>query len=200
MPLTPWNPPSRAEPSKRRRGEATTEPIYLAVGKATSRWEHAESAFIKLFQLLCESHSLAVCRAYGCIVSAAGRAEALNAAAVEFFERRKLKTPDELTSLIRAFGEAGGYRNKIAHGIASGCSSEDGEHLGYYLMPPSYATRHRGTSRPDERWWMTAKYFYLATNIDSCAGRFEDILNESMRLLLQLNDRFSVLPLSEFHP
>ena len=200
MSLPDWIPPSRTEPSQKWRGETSTEVIYLAAGRATSLWEHAESALIKLFQLFCESRSLAVCRAYGSIVSASGRAEALNSAAAEFFERRRLPVPDSVKVLIREFGKAGGFRNKIAHGMAAGCHAETGEHLGYYLMPPSYAMRHRGTSRPSEAWWLTAKYFFLASEINSCSSRFETILNEAMRLMLKINEEFSVLPPAELHP
>jgi hypothetical protein len=200
MALKAWNPPAREEPSRQRRGEISTDRIYLAVGRAMSRWEHAESALIKLFQLLCESESLAVCRAYGSIVSAAGRSEALLAASLEFYARRELLPPIELTSLIKAFGVAGGFRNKIAHGIVTGCDAPDGEHLGYYLMPPSYTTRHRATPRPAERWWLSAKYFYVVSDIESCSSRFEELLMEAMRLLIDMNDRYKMVPYGELHP
>jgi hypothetical protein len=47
-------------------------------------WEHAESALIKLYQLLCETKSLAACRAYGTAESVFARYLAQKYAAEEF--------------------------------------------------------------------------------------------------------------------
>ncbi len=60
-----WKPPSKMVASAAYAGEESTSVIHEAVGRALGTWEHAESALIKLYQLLCETKSLAACRAYG---------------------------------------------------------------------------------------------------------------------------------------
>ena len=200
MPLAVWQPPIRIEPSASHKGEATFEVIHASVGGALSQWEFVETVCLKLFQLFCETPSLAACRAYGTIISGAGRIQALEAASVEFFRRRGEPYPEDLTALLRAAQKGGGFRNKIAHGVATGCRDEAGASYGYYHMPASYAARHREISLPTERWWLAADYFYVCADIQNCKDRFEALVSEGMRLILELNTQYRVLQDSQFHP
>ena len=74
--------------SAKYTGEEKTSVIHEVVGPALGTWEHAESALIKLYQILCETKSLAACRAYGTTESVPARYFALRYAAKEFFANR----------------------------------------------------------------------------------------------------------------
>ena len=71
---------------------------------------------------------------------------------------------------------------------------------GYYLCPPSYASRRRATPRPNERWGLGAGYFYRAKEINHICLRAEQILKSTMTLVMYLNEKYSVLEGWEFHP
>jgi hypothetical protein len=195
IPVPRWAPPARVMPSADFHGEASTAPIHEAVGRALSAWEHAESAFIKLYQLLCESVSFAPCRAYGTIESVFGRHLALKYAAEEFFLNRDKVELKIVLDLIKVYNEASTYRNQIAHGMAMQ------PHMhGYFLSPASYSSRRRETPRPDVMWGFGASYFYRVKEIDHCSQHFTNILNGAMTLAMELNSKYDILEPGEFHP
>lgn len=125
-----WKAPSCIVPSEAYSGEQSTAPIHEAVGRALSTWEHAESALIKLYQLLCETKSLAACRAYGTLESVYARHLALKYAAREFFVSRDTADLTLALPLIKVYEKAGQYRNQIAHGMAIQPHAH-----GYFLAP-----------------------------------------------------------------
>jgi hypothetical protein len=182
-------------PSDVFRGSESTAPIHEAVGRALSMWEHAESANIKLFQLLCETKSFAACRAYGTLDSVFARHLAIRYAAEEFFISRDERDFLDLKKHINVYNNTGQYRNQIAHGMAVQPHAH-----GYFLCPPSYASRRRQTPRPKERWALGADYFYRVKEIDHISLRFEQILKSTMTLVIYLNEKYSVLEGWEFHP
>jgi hypothetical protein len=85
MSLPKWQPPKTQKPSGQNRGESEKAPIFEAVGRALSEWEHAEMAMARLFGALIESESDAAALAYGTINGANGRREAISYASEEFF-------------------------------------------------------------------------------------------------------------------
>lgn len=190
-----WEKPSSKEPSPSFQGEKTTSTIHEAVGRSLSMWEHMESAFIKLFQLFCETKSLAACRAYGTSESIFSRYLALKYAAEEFFTSRDSGDLQLTLSLLNTYKEIGEYRNQIAHGMAM---SPHG--YGYFLCPPSYSSRRRKTPIPTKLWGLGAKYIYRVAEIDRFRDRFEQVLNSTMSLVLYLNEKYSVLDDKDFHP
>lgn len=194
-PLEKWVAPSRIEPSEEFSGEDSTAPIHEAVGRSLSMWEHAESANIKLFQLLCETKSFAACRAYGTLDSVFSRHHALKYSAEEFFRDRDDEDLNTLKSLVNAYNKAGQYRNQVAHGMAVQPHAH-----GYFLCPPSYASRRRDTPNPKEKWALGADYFYRVTEIDYITSRFQKILESTMSLVMYLNDKYKVLEPGDFHP
>jgi len=194
-PPPPWKAPSRVVPSEVYLGEQSTSPIHEAVGQALSTWEHAESTLIKLFQLLCETKSLAACRAYGTLESVFARHLALKYAAEEFFVAREAADLPLVLSLIKVYNETGPYRNQIAHGVAMQPHA-----FGYFLCPASYSSRRRETPYQTELWGFGASYFYRASEIEHCRNRFEQILNATMSLVLYLNEKYKVLEDADFHP
>ncbi len=193
-PPAKWSPPIRTVPSANFVGEDSTAPIHQAVGRALSAWEHAESALIKLYQLLCESKSLAACRSYGTIESVFGRHLALKYAAEEFFLHREEADLKFVLGFIKTYNEASAYRNQIAHGMAMQPHA-----FGYFLCPASYASRRREIPRPDIMWGFGASYFYRVSEIDSCANHFTNILNAAMTLAMELNVKYKILAPGAFH-
>ena len=190
-----WKPPSKMVASAAYAGEESTSVIHEAVGRALGTWEHAESALIKLYQLLCETKSLAACRAYGTTESVFARYLALKYAAGEFFANRDENDLRLVASLLKIYNDAAPYRNQIAHGMAV-----QPHGWGYFLCPPSYASRRRDTPYPNQLWGLGAKYFYRVAEIDHCRDHFENILKATMSMVLYLNDKYQVLDLGELHP
>ena len=190
-----WKTPPRIVPSEDFLGEESTAPIHEAVGRALSMWEHAESVNIKLFQLLCETKSFAACRVYGTLDSVFSRHNAIRYAAEEFFISRDKDDFIHLKEIIKVYNNTGQYRNQIAHGMAIQPHA-----YGYFLCPPSYASKRRKTPRPSERWALGADYFYRVKEIDHFCLRFEQILKSTMTLVVYLNEKYSVLEGWELHP
>lgn len=176
-------------------GEQNTSVIHEAVGRALSTWEHAESAFIKLYQLLCETKSLAACRAYGTAESVFARYLAQKYAAEEFFSNRDANDLRLVVSLLKIYNDAAQYRNQIAHGMAVQPHA-----FGYFLCPASYASRRRDTPYPTQLWGLGASYFYRVAEIDHCRDHFENILKAAMSMVLYLNDKYRVFDYGDLHP
>ncbi|MHB1656039.1 MAG: hypothetical protein ACYCSZ_06735 [Burkholderiales bacterium] len=190
-----WKPPPKEVASATYLGEQNTSVIYEAVGRALSGWEHAESALIKLYQLLCETKSLAACRAYGTAESVFARYLAQKYAAEEFFASRDETDLHLVVSLLKIYNDAAPYRNQIAHGMAVQPHT-----FGYFLCPPSYASRRRDTPYPTQLWGLGASYFYRVLEIDHCRDYFENILKAAMSMVLYLNDKYRVLENDNLHP
>lgn len=190
-----WKPPPKEVASARYTGEQDTSVIHEAVGRALSVWEHAESALIKLYQILCETKSLAACRAYGTTESVFARYLAQKYAAEEFFADREANDLRLVVSLLKIYNDAAPYRNQIAHGMVVQPHA-----FGYFLCPASYASRRRDTPYPTQLWGLGASYFYRVAEIDHCRDHFENILNASMSMVLYLNDKYRVLEYGDLHP
>lgn len=190
-----WKAPAKATPSATYLGEEGTPVLYEAVGRALSTWEHAESALIKLYQLLCETKSLAACRAYGTAETVFARYLAQKYAAEEFFVSRDESDLRLVLSLLKIYNDAAPYRNQIAHGMALQPHA-----FGYFLCPASYASRRRETPYPTQLWGLGASYFYRVAEIDHCRDHFNDILKATMSLVLYLNDKYRVLEYGQLHP
>lgn len=116
-------------------------------------------------------------------------------AAEEFFASRDETDLRLVASLLKSYNDAAPYRNQIAHGIAVQPHA-----FGYFLCPPSYASRRMDTPYPAQLWGFGASYFYRVADIDRCGDHFEEILKASMSMLLYLNDKYKVLEYAEFHP
>src|ERR1700676_4505667 len=169
MTLPAWSPTSREIPSATHRGEPDTSQIHSAVGRALSEWELFQSALIKLFQFLCETPSFAACRAYGTVTAASGRLAMLRAAKEVFFASRDPfdgQNDAEMEVLFSAFEKAQQFRNNIAHGISVGFRLSDGSLSGYFLSPPSYATKKVEKISPNEVYLLGASYFYNVADIN----------------------------------
>ena len=194
-PIPEWKSPVRIVPSESFYGEISTEIIYEAVGKTLSKWEHAESGNIKLFQIICETKSFAACRAYGTLDSVFSRYLALKYAGEEFFKNRDKGDKVYYEDNIKTYSNGGQFRNQVAHGMAI-----QPHRFGYFLCPPSYTSRRRQTPIPSEEWGFGADYFYRVKEIDSIGQHFEQILKSTMSLVIYLNEKYQVLKGWELHP
>lgn len=203
MGLSDWKPTEKTVPSRDHRGESDTASIHTAVGEALSQWEHLEMGLTRLFQLLCETRSFAACRAYGTLESSFARGNMLRAAANVFFARREPFDSENhaaMKELFAAYENAQKYRNNIAHGIGVGFFLTTGGHSGYFLCPPSYATKKVEKIDPREVYLLGAAYWYNVADIELYVARFTEMLAETMRLIQEVNKKYGVLTNSEFHP
>jgi hypothetical protein len=202
MGLTEWLPPAKKTPSDIHDGQTTLAPLHRAVGAALSNWEHLESGLTRLFQLLCETPSLAACRAYGTVESCYNKAQMLRAAAEVFFDTRQPfdeKHSGEIKDLISAYEKGQELRNNIAHGMVIGYTHIPiRNRVAYFLCPPSGATKKR--RRGNRHYFENIKYFYDVPDIEFCGDRFASILEETMRLISSINRKYSVLTNEQFHP
>ncbi len=203
MEFSDWEPTEEREPSSAHKGETSTTPIYAAVGKALSEWENMESGLTRLFQLLCESPSFAAARAYGTLESSYAKAGMLRAATDVFFASRNAinsKEYKETKTLIAAYEKAQKFRNNIAHGIGIGFFLKNREHSGYFLCPPSYATKKVAKIDPREVYLLGAKYWYTAKDVLYYASRFTAMMAETMRIVQEVNGKHRVLAPGQLHP
>ena len=203
MTIPKWEPTKFVRPSPSHKGEIAPEVVYVEVGRALHAWEHAESALTRLFQVFCESTSIAACRAYGVIESPFTKAQTLRQTAEAFFGRRDLSDSEDYAdakSLIAAYENGSKYRNNIAHGMTVGHHLADNSHSGYFLCPPSYTSKKVKRHATTEVYLLGAEYFYTARDVLHYTERFRVILAEAMRIASNLNEKHSVLPVGELHP
>jgi hypothetical protein len=126
-----------------RKGAATPEELYLAVGEALSAWELVEEGLAEIFATFIGSpeagpgsgHDPAI-RAFGSVLTFKGRQQMVAAAADAFFFQAVPRDP-----VRKQFGElneeAAGFasrRNDIAHGRVQYLPKK-----GFYLFPGLYS-------------------------------------------------------------
>lgn len=188
--ITTWHAPGQNQTLPSYHGEPNAAPLYAAAGSALSAWEHAESALMTVFQVLCETPSLAASHAFGTIASVQGRKAALAAAAEEFFRRRRAGSgtnveaqEKSVAALLKAYQTASICRSNIAHGVA-----EQPHAHGYFLCAPPVAGKKRHKyAYPAQTWASGTTYFYKVNDIEQCARRFVAIREEAMRLVIALS-------------
>jgi hypothetical protein len=180
-------------PNPAAKGDETAEPLFAAVGRALSNWEHTENQLANLFTVLVgakvtrDRPSPAV-RAYGTVVSFKGRIAMLEGAAKAYF----LSHPDlghsgqwsELGKQLEGFAER---RNDIAHGSVELLFDLGVErHLGFFLMPGLYVSKKYPTDEPP-------KYQLVAEQVMVFAQCFSDLADSVryFRFVLQTKRRSS---------
>jgi hypothetical protein len=154
-----------------KKGAATREELYLAVGAALSAWELVEEGLAEIFALFVgasvSGHDPAI-RAFGSVLTFKGRQEMVCAAKESFFLKAAVHEP-----LVKQFGElneeAGGFagrRNEIAHGRVQSLSGK-----GFYLLPGLYNTS-KNPINPQTKNPLLA-YAYGPKEIESYREGFE---------------------------
>lgn len=134
-----------ARPPVRLLGDADADPLFLSIGKALTVWESVEQLFALLFAYFLNTNSRGgAMRAFGSIISAGGRRDALTQAGLVFMSEWVGITDDDrrrFSELMKHFGNAAGRRNDIGHGIVTELPKGFQKNApGYFLVPPDYAT------------------------------------------------------------
>lgn len=131
-----WQIAQRAE-----QGDEGADSVYHAVGEALTQWERLEIELAGLFGILVDSASHAASRAYGVIVSARGRNEALERAGEVYFELHHPEHHLAFKNILRAVAYAAARRNDVAHGIVVTYADRSVPGGGYYLVAAEYNSR-----------------------------------------------------------
>lgn len=184
-------------PAPGDQGDATEDAIYLAVGRALSRWELVDNFMARLFATLVNSPSQASARAFGSVVSPQGRREMVENAGEIYFDdpNRHKHDAGVLGKLLKNYGEAASRRNDIAHGIAAEITDGAKPKLGWFLVPPDYNSKRTSPPAIAERafgeaqfsvgaefhisrnrsYLKRANYTYTSADIISFTRKFEEL-------------------------
>lgn len=182
-------------PKPSQLGAQESRLLYQAVGEALSQWEHVDQELANLFIVFtCEPQTAditkhAIRRAYGSIISTAGRREAINVAAEVYFPKWMTENQaekDGLKDVLNAAQWAAKLRDDIAHGVGvedievvtreePGSKIIKEERFGSYLMPPEYNTgrtfAHDKTYDHLSDAWK-ARYCFNNGDIDAIKWKF----------------------------
>lgn len=172
-------------PPSKTQGDSDADNLYTMVGRCLSRWEQIEEQFADVFEAFVAVGSHAARRAYGSIISAGGRREALEAAAEVFFHNRitipKIEE-ERFKTLLKHFAVASGRRNDIAHGIVHDWTIDAGggrRVRGCFLFPAGYSSKKTvAFAEPDfENLWsfVPGKYRYTAKDLSDFYVRFAEL-------------------------
>jgi hypothetical protein len=184
----PWDIPPQGGAGK--RGDETEDILYLAVGRALTKWEGLEATVAFLFAVLTggtdDRYYEPAARVFGATMSVLVRGDMiLNAAEgfFHYFESHGLHNEtqayhSDLKELIKQYKNWSSRRNDIAHGYVTATTLPDnnleGTYTTTYLLCPSH-----GSSR---KWsfHLHPLYQLKASEIDKFAVAFE-ALDESFR-------------------
>jgi hypothetical protein len=149
-------------------GEQSAEPLYLAVGKAITCWEHVEQSMAGLFTFVTTGkyHDVSgpAVRAYGSISGTGARIQMVKAA-VESWDRQYPNCPliPNCDELLKECAHWSSRRNDIAHGQVD-CLL-DALPNGWMLFPGLYDTKKRSLRG-------MSIYRYTVEHIDGFASGF----------------------------
>lgn len=197
---------SRPEPKP--KGSDTPDQIFAAVGLALSQWELVDEQLANLFfAFACEPSTgaytkHAIGRAYGSIISTAGRRTAIAAAGEVYFPkwmRDNDAEKDGLKHILNAAGWAAKLRDDVAHGIchenievvtSTNSVVTKEEKFGSYLMPPEYNTgrtyaHDRTYNHLMDAW--KAQYCYNQNDLQEINAKFVELVVavHAYRILLE---------------
>lgn len=198
----PKKPPTQPQPkpwhvpTPPKKGDATKEEVFVAIGGALSAWESLESWLSHIFGELVAPNDdpLAARRAYGSILTFRGRKEMIEAAAkAVFFSFPDDSLQEKLKSFLNEAQNFAARRNEIAHGIVKEYLPKlpplSFETKGFALGPPSYAT-NKTDLKPGrvtlEPVFHAPSYAYSSAEIEEFKRHFERIESEARGLYLHV--------------
>jgi hypothetical protein len=170
----PNNPFDR--PQTLDRGSDTAEEVWLAVGRALTRWEQAETEIAWVFNALMQPLPAPVAthepgaRAYAAVITFNGRQDMLQAASDAYFNEHFGTEPKNhyaqrvLNHLIKISRKLGARRNEIAHALVSPASFTG---PGFYLHPGIHSSKVNVAYIGD--------YQYTGAQVDVLAERFSEL-------------------------
>ncbi len=133
-----------SHPEKRLTGDKNAARIYYAVGRSLTQWELLETMMALLFGVFNGRDARAATQAYGTLNGTQGRADAIKYAGnAYFFSKDKSENYiKQLKDVLLAYNNASWKRNDIGHGVVTRFWNDDAkEDYGYFLTPPSYASK-----------------------------------------------------------
>lgn len=183
----PWDlPPSMAS------GNNSAEPIFSAVGKALSNWEHVENRLAQVFATFVgANHSRnslhPSVRAYGAIVGFKSRIGMLDAAAKAYFRVTEIEgQPEAWKTVLTAATGFSDRRNDIAHASAELLyDMENSKPWGFYLLPGLYASKKYPEGEPPSYMLVAEQVAYFAEEFEKLANQvrfFQVILSTKRKL------------------
>jgi hypothetical protein len=177
----PWD-----RPPIPQTGESRPEPLFEAVGRALSHWEHVEQSIAMLFSVVTTGKFYDVSgpalRAYGSIAGTAVRIEMVRAA-VESWAQQYPQCPliPNCNQLLSECSNWSSRRNEIAHGQVD-CVM-DAIPNGWMLFPGLFDTKKRLVQG-------ISKYRYSVEHIEQFSAGFLGLhsrLNECTSALAEWN-------------
>lgn len=190
-------------------GDKTEEALFLAVGRAISEWEKADSVLGVLFSGLVSTHgphSKEAVYSYTAIRTFEGRLALVRAASeAYFYSRIDTKLKAEIEKVLGDTQALCGYRNNIAHGVAGAFfKREDFEREFIDLIKEAggYEPWIAGRTFCWMPGWLAEKrsfvgmpsYCYTAEIINKFSSLFSNItisLSEVARKVRVLNDAYT---------
>jgi hypothetical protein len=181
-------------PEPKAKGASEPKVIYQAVGEALSQWETVDQDLSDLFLVFVSEpdsskftvHALR--RAYGSIISTAGRRTTIRMAADVYFPPWRTNNKDELDGLkniLKVGSWAAELRDDLAHGVGvenierrireNGPETLQTGQFGSFLMPPEYnsgrtLTHSQDGDHPADIW--KARYCYNDDDINNIKWKF----------------------------
>lgn len=191
------------------KGDETPEALYRSVGVALTVWERLDEEQAGLFAVLTGARGSAAVAAYGTVVSPAGRAEMVGAAARSVLPD-KLPLLATILTTVNEIGKLAGRRNDIAHGIVTRFQQQNAPasgapvlmELGHYLVPSASNTRKKLNSGaaaalifdPDRQGpIIISKYGYIAAQVDQYREHFSAYRLRLLDLQTKAEDTLSFL-------
>jgi hypothetical protein len=179
-------------------GDPSEDAIFVAVGKALSRWEGVVADLTSVFAVLTATdepwnYNPAV-RAFGTVQGAAAKSEMIQQGAEALFhnfERQLCVNCDsirnELRGLLRECGGWGARRNDIAHGYvtesrAPDYTKDEQPIVSTFLLCPSHSA-----SRKWPMDWEPA-YKYRAAEIEKFGASFDELADRLRVFSRELED------------
>lgn len=181
--------------AKEDQGDNDIDVLFAAVGRSLSDWEILEGTLGQIFADLCGSQTEAPARAYGVVVSCAGRLDMLREV-FGCFEHRRNPDVAAFPIFLNDVGRFGARRNEIAHGHAVSITSGR-IHQGFFWCPSRYSSRKTMSSaarmelfeqRGSEAWlaFGLGNYAYNSCQIDHYTEHFRDLNRRASQFLTSL--------------
>jgi hypothetical protein len=170
----PWDVPSSAP---LRPGVKNEEELFVAVGRALSRWEGLEAEMGGVYAALTtgpdERYIAPTIRAFGTVTSTGSRAEMIAHAAEAFFHPHPATELEaELKDILKSYRGWAGRRNDTAHGCSTASdhpdyTDDDQPIVTTYCLCPSH-----GHSR---KWALSMEpfYHYIPHEIEAFGAAFD---------------------------
>jgi len=175
---------------RKARGDANLDTIHLAVGRALSSWEVAQSFVVNLICVVTQTTSNHMYRAIGTQMDVIKKLDMLREAASAIAKQPELHK--ELKDLINLFQQFNERRNEIAHGVSM--TTID---AGCFLIPGFATSKKR---KKVSEFMDGADYYLTSDDINYFAIEFDKLSAKTLDLMGKLQGiHFEESTTSESH-